>query len=341
MAGLETACVALWPAPPCGWRGQCVGGTCQCDEGWALSGLDTQGADQCIKYRPITGALHVTWAAVVPPLALLYASNVLLDWRVRRGSVGSGDRVAAALFGVSLVMNFTCALRGALRSDNEVGSSRASIALLITAVVTTRVVKGLFQDRQLQCSEALGLVKPETHRLLTRVLVVSIILSASQLLVVWGAVSALLPGVWIWRIFFLANIVDGFAGIVMVYVCMVPLHAAIGGLIEDMGECAGAYESTVVLRQSKTSLAARITFAKTQVPVMVIGSAIALLPGLTGGFTTYMVPLIASLLLALQAVRCARQLRAHHKAIAQVSACRVTTRTPSSASHSHVATATK
>ncbi len=104
------ACVALWPAQPCGWRGQCVGGTCQCDEGWALSGLDTQGADQCIKYRPITGAPHVTWAAVVPPLALLYASNVLLDWRVRRGSVGSGDRVAAALFGVSLVMHFICAL---------------------------------------------------------------------------------------------------------------------------------------------------------------------------------------------------------------------------------------
>ena len=132
MAGLETACVALWPAPPCGWRGQCVGGTCQCEAGWALSGLDTQGADQCIKYRPITGALYVTWAAVMAPTAVLYASTVLLDWRFRRGMVSPSDRAAAALAGFAFVMYFICALHGALRSDDELGNSRASIALLTT-----------------------------------------------------------------------------------------------------------------------------------------------------------------------------------------------------------------
>lgn len=336
MTGLETACAALWPAPACGWRGQCVGGTCQCDAGWVLSGLDTQGADQCIKYRPITGALYVAWAATVPPMAVLYALNVLHDWRIRGGTVGHGDRVAAALIGLMLLLFFTCAQRGAL-SDDEVGSSRASIALLTTAVVAARMAKSIFRDRQLQCSEALGSVKPETRRLLTRVLVASITLSVSQLFVVWGAVSAL-PVVWIWRSFFLSNIVVGFADLFILYMCMVPLYVSISGLCEDMSKHSDN-KSSLAVHQAKAGLKGRITFMKVNVSLMVSCNAIALLPGLTGGITAYGIPVFCILMNTLQTVLSARQLRAQHKAIAQVSAHSVMTRNPSSASHSH-ATAT-
>ncbi len=101
----------------------------------------------------------------------------------------------------------------------------------------------------------------------------------------------------------------------MLYVCMVPLHAAISGVCETNGE-----HISLVVIQAKTSLAARISFAKVQVPVMVGCSTIALLPGLTGVMTTYGTPVIFILVAAGKGVLAVRQLRAQHKAIAQVSA---------------------
>jgi hypothetical protein len=156
--------------------------------------------------------------------------------------------------------------------------------------------------------------------LLTRVLVASVALSASLLFIVWWAVFTL-PVVWIWRIFFLGNIAIGVAELIIIHVCMVPLLAAISGICEDISQHSShmaQQAKTSPVQQAKTSLAARIAFVKVQVPFMVGFTTIALLPGLTGGVTTYGIPVYCILMFALQTKLSARQLRAHHTAIAQV-----------------------
>jgi hypothetical protein len=312
-------CSALWPSPPCGWRGHCVAGACECDAGWALAGFETVGTDQCVRYQPVLGALYVALAVLVPPTTALYAANLLLEWRVRSGVVGPKDRVAAALIGCAFVLYFVCALRGALRRDNEIANPRLDVALLATAMSAMRGAKSIFRDRHLQCSEALGSVRPETRRLLSRLLLASIALTASQLIIVWMAASAL-SVVWVWRIFFITNIMIVGAELIMLVAAMIPLHAAISAIVDDMPiNATGKDDSTtLVARQANTTLAARIVFLKVQAPVMVGLNALALLPGLTSAVATYGLPALVAFVMALQLVLQARQLRAHHKMIKQI-----------------------
>ncbi len=311
-----------------------MAGACECDAGWALAGFEIVGTDQCVRYQPGLGALYVASAVLVPPTSALYAANLLFEWRVRGGVVGPKDRVAAALMGCGFVLYFVCALRGALRRDNEIGNPRLDVALIASAVSAVRGGRSIFRDRQLQCSEALGSVRPETRRLLSRLLLASIALSASQLIIVWIAASAL-SVVWVWRIFFITNIMIGGGELIMLMAAMIPLHAVVSALVDDMAmnSAAGPDDSstdqkslrrdslitTLVARQTNTTLAARIAFIKVQAPVMVGSNALALLPGLTSAVATYGIPALIVFGTALQLGLQARQLRARHKMVKQIS----------------------
>ncbi len=309
-----------------------MAGACQCDAGWALAGFDIAGADQCVRYQPAVSALYVTWAVLVPPNAALYAANLLLEWRVRGGVVGPKDRVAAALTGCGFVLMFVCALRGALRRDNEIADPRLDVALLTTALSAIRGARSIFRDRQLQCSEALGSVRPETRRLLSRLLVASITLSTSQLIIVWMAASAL-SAVWVWRIFLTTNIILAGGEVAMLVAALIPLHAAVSVLVDDMAmNSAGKDDSsTLMARQANAILAARIAFVKVQAPLMAGSSALALLPGLTSAVVTSGIPAILTIFHVLQCVLQARQLRAHHKSIKKINDLSVTRVRPPSA----------
>jgi hypothetical protein len=81
-----SACGALWPAPPCGWRGQCdeAAGVCVCEEGWQLSPLVVDGAALCNIPDGLLPAALASSAAVLVCFVVLAAARIGLDWRAGR-----------------------------------------------------------------------------------------------------------------------------------------------------------------------------------------------------------------------------------------------------------------
>jgi hypothetical protein len=86
MAAGRSACGALWPAPPCGWHGQCdeAAGACVCEEGWKPSPLVVDGVALCNNPDGLLPAALASCAAVLVCSTVAEAARIAVDWRAGR-----------------------------------------------------------------------------------------------------------------------------------------------------------------------------------------------------------------------------------------------------------------
>jgi hypothetical protein len=82
-AGMAGCGVALWPAPPCGWRGRCTeAGACECADGLEVAQFAVQdGAFMCTRVLGLHRSLYVALAAEVTVNFMLRLSLAWVEYR--------------------------------------------------------------------------------------------------------------------------------------------------------------------------------------------------------------------------------------------------------------------
>jgi hypothetical protein len=128
----NASCAALWPAPAC-WHGHCVDGSCACDEGWELVGVDIDGAELCVRAKGVVPLLYLVWACSDAACLLLLLANswlnLQLGWHRQRFEV-----LSLLWFEMGSALYLIVAFSGWLSPEREMGHSGLSLLLFTAAM---------------------------------------------------------------------------------------------------------------------------------------------------------------------------------------------------------------
>jgi hypothetical protein len=100
-------CATQWPAPACGWHGECVDGSCVCGDGFQVNPLVVDGVNLCTVRAAAVDTVLALWLAgvlvSVPVTALQEYFKMRAERAVSRPP-GRVEYLKLALFATSSVM---------------------------------------------------------------------------------------------------------------------------------------------------------------------------------------------------------------------------------------------
>jgi hypothetical protein len=145
LAGEDDGCGALWPAPPCGWLGTCVNGTCVCDAGWELNLFVVDGVVLCTRLPGLDSAMYtIAGYAFSAAVALMWAVE-LREARTRGAAHVLRARrtqlAMAVLLPVGSVLFFIAAGDHEIMVDRTMTASFWLIVWLYDTIVSVELLR--------------------------------------------------------------------------------------------------------------------------------------------------------------------------------------------------------
>jgi hypothetical protein len=141
------ACAAQWPAPACGWSGECYNGSCVCGDGYQVNPIVVDGVELCTVSPAAVDAMLALWLVGVLVSVPVTVLSIRLKARAERSvsrPAGRVEYLKNAVFALSSVM-LTSGTALSLSGDGQwLFQNRAVTAVLCFAVVLCDL--GLFLE---------------------------------------------------------------------------------------------------------------------------------------------------------------------------------------------------